>query len=406
MQVHTKLNILDCRRTFIRAYKTLKLTGMKTRKDIEAFILKTYECVKLPFDIEIRDQYDGFVTLDDNYIDDYNPFNPNATVTTGVQPTNSATPTLILQIILFSIQQNEHTQQIDQVVSTSKSQTHCTISFPNNSKMAFIDDFNVNSEQRDQYISDAINVDTGDIVGKLSMIQAPKTSKQKYGSRLPRFKNWMSDKGERLELIIVAIEGAKKHPSTPLNILCEFATINESKLSHSSPDYMKSCLALVLQKDGVTQWKTLVLSNEISFTKNAPDQCSTRTKKAKRQDHSSTINLSINMVDSSMHINQGLSACYDTRQVIGSTSQTMLNALPSGSQFLSNSPQTNSLPGNTNSVYNIDLNDASVLQQMNTNGDILNNDPSLYDAADCNTNCPFCGTPGYDIICCYCGEFS
>ncbi|CAF4848064.1 unnamed protein product, partial [Rotaria sp. Silwood1] len=181
MQVHTKLNILDCRRTFIRAYKTLKLTGMKTRKDIEAFILKTYECVKLPFDIEIRDQYDDFVTLDDNYIDDYNPFNPNATVTTGVQPTNSATPTLILQIILFSIQQNEHTQQIDQVVSTSKLQTHCTISFPNNSKMAFIDDFNVNSEQRDQYISDAINVDTGDIVGKLSMIQAPKTSKQKYG---------------------------------------------------------------------------------------------------------------------------------------------------------------------------------------------------------------------------------
>ncbi|CAF1031254.1 unnamed protein product [Rotaria sp. Silwood1] len=276
MQVHTKLDILDCRRKLIRAYKTLKLTGMTTRKDIEAFILKTYECVKLPFDIEIRDQYDGFVTLDDNYIDDYNPFNPNATVTTGVQPTNSATPTLILQVILFNytynstieqesvntvegIQQNEHTQQIDQVVSTSKSQTHCTISFPNNSKMAFIDDFNVNSEQRDQYISDAINVDTGDIVGKLSMIQAPKTSKQKYGSRLPRFKN---------------------------------------------------------------------------------------------------------------------------------------------------SPQTNSLPGNTNSVYNIDLNDASVLQQMNTNGDILNNDPSLYDAADCNTNCPFCGTPGYDIICCYCGEFS
>ncbi|CAF1390004.1 unnamed protein product [Rotaria sordida] len=54
--------------------------------------------------------------------------------------------------------------------------------------MAFIHGFNVNSEQRDQYISDTINVNTGPIVGKLSMIQSPKPSKQKYGSRLPRFR--------------------------------------------------------------------------------------------------------------------------------------------------------------------------------------------------------------------------
>ncbi|CAF4034098.1 unnamed protein product, partial [Rotaria sordida] len=88
--------------------------------------------------------------------------------------------------------------------------------------MAFIHGFNVNSEQRDQYISDTINVNTGPIVGKLSMIQSPKPSKQKYGN----------------------------------------TDVDERNVLH----YRKSHLAVVLQKYGVTQWKTLVLSNEIFFT--------------------------------------------------------------------------------------------------------------------------------------------
>ncbi|CAF4008268.1 unnamed protein product, partial [Rotaria sordida] len=94
-----------------------------------------------------------------------------------------------IQYLETGIQQNEDTQQINQIVSTLTSQTHRIISFHNNSTMAFIHGFNVNSEQRDQYISDTINVNTGPIVGKLSMIQSPKPSKQKYGSRLPRFRN-------------------------------------------------------------------------------------------------------------------------------------------------------------------------------------------------------------------------
>ncbi|CAF1530270.1 unnamed protein product, partial [Rotaria sordida] len=93
-----------------------------------------------------------------------------------------------IQYLETGIQQNEDTQQINQIVSTLTSQTHRIISFHNNSTMAFIHGFNVNSEQRDQYISDTINVNTGPIVGKLSMIQSPKPSKQKYGSRLPRFR--------------------------------------------------------------------------------------------------------------------------------------------------------------------------------------------------------------------------
>ncbi|CAF4018619.1 unnamed protein product [Rotaria sordida] len=286
--------------------------------------------------------------------------------------------------------------------------------------MAFIDGFNVNNEQRDQYISDAIKVDTGATVGSLSMIQASKTSKQKYGCRLPRFrigddelkngnnhvltllvyivldvyqsgkhwlcyhpgrafvekdnlrqllkwykipietKKWTSDKGEELKLIIVAIKEAKNHSSAPLNILCEFADtdVNERNLLH----YRKSRLALVLQKDGVTQWKTLVLSNEIFFT--------------------------------------------------NSTSQTILNASPSSLQLLVDSSQINSSLGNSNNMHNNHLNDLNVLDQMDANSIILNIDPSLYDAASSlfddiagyDTNCPFCGTPGYDIICSRCGS--
>ncbi|CAF0956651.1 unnamed protein product [Rotaria sordida] len=437
MQVDTILNFFDCHHKFICPYKTSKLTGMTKKKDIEDFILKNYECFKSPIDIRILDQHAGDVTLDDNYIDDYKPFIPNATVTTSAEPTNSAKTTLTLQIILLhyasnstieqepvnivaGTPQNEDTQQIDQVVSTSTSQTHCIVSFHNASKMAFIDGFNVNNEQRDQYISDAINVDTGATVGSLSMIQAPKTSKQKYGCRLPRFrigddelkngnnhvltllvyivldvyqsgkhwlcyhpgrafvekdnlrqllkwykipietKKWTSDKGEELKLIIVAIKEAKNHSSAPLNILCEFADtdVNERNLLH----YRKSRLALVLQKDGVTQWKTLVLSNEIFFT--------------------------------------------------NSTSQTILNASPSSLQLLADSSQINSSLGNSNNMHNNHLNDLNVLDQMDANSIILNIDPSLYDAASSlfddiagyDTNCPFCGTPGYDIICSRCGS--
>ncbi|CAF3102587.1 unnamed protein product [Rotaria sp. Silwood2] len=369
IKVHTKLNIVDRHRKFICAYKTWKLTGMTTREAVEDFIVKTYKRVQDPFDIEILDQDDGFVTLDNTYIDDYKCFKPNKTTTPSAQPTNSERQTLILQIILLNythksiteqecvnttegmftfkngcacksiislyiylitgIQPNKDTQQNDQFVSSSKSQIHCTIPLSNDSKMAFVDGLNVNYEQRDQYISDVINVDTGKIVGKPSRIQAPKTSKRKYGSRLPRFqigidevtncndhvftllvyivldiyqsgkrclfyhperafikednvkqlldryeipitttKNWTSDKGEKLELRIMAIKEAKKHPSAPLDMLCQFTDINESKLLHSSDDYRKSRLALVLQKDDVIQWETLVLSNELIFTSN------------------------------------------------------------------------------------------------------------------------------------------
>ena len=56
-----------------------------------------------------------------------------------------------------------------------------------NPKMGFVQGFNVNYEQRDQYKCDAINVDTGEKTNSLTMIQGEKISGNKHRSLLPRF---------------------------------------------------------------------------------------------------------------------------------------------------------------------------------------------------------------------------
>ena len=53
--------------------------------------------------------------------------------------------------------------------------------------MGFIDGFNVNHRQREQYVCDRFNVRTGKTTGKLSMLQGQKNKANKYGCALPRF---------------------------------------------------------------------------------------------------------------------------------------------------------------------------------------------------------------------------
>jgi hypothetical protein len=50
----------------------------------------------------------------------------------------------------------------------------------------------------------------------------------------------------------------------PLKPIFEWQNIDQS----GSSDYRKSRLALVLCKDTITQWETLVLSNEMVFISN------------------------------------------------------------------------------------------------------------------------------------------
>ncbi|CAF4490180.1 unnamed protein product [Rotaria sp. Silwood1] len=356
MEVHTKLNILNCYREKICTYKTPKLTGITKRKHVEDFILNKCKNFKHPFDIQIYDKDDDFVTLDDDYLKDYDPFKAKTIDTTTVQPINSPTPTVVVQIILLNyayksiidqelmkpeeilepvIQKNEHVQEIDQFVSVSKLKKYPTVQLSNEPKMGFIPGYNVNSEQRDQ-----------------------------------------------LKLIAVVIEGAKKHPDVSLNILCQLENTYESELPDSSYDYNKSRLALVLQKDDVIQWETIVLSNEMVFKRNTANQRSKRIKKTSEEDHSSMTNLSTDINDSFTYLNQSLPVYYNERQVTGITSQTTLNTSPSDTELLSNLFQTNYLSVDSIHINNNypDIFDYS--DHINTNNIMLNADPSFCDTTD------------------------
>ena len=61
-----------------------------------------------------------------------------------------------------------------------------SIHLSENPKMGFIKGHNVNKTQRDQYVCDQVNVDTGKTTGTLSMIQGEKSSNN-FKSILPRF---------------------------------------------------------------------------------------------------------------------------------------------------------------------------------------------------------------------------
>ncbi|CAF2773324.1 unnamed protein product [Rotaria sp. Silwood2] len=415
MEVNTKLNILNCHRKKICTYKTPKLTGITKRKDIENFILKKCKNFKPPFDIQIYDKDDDFVTLDDDYLEDYSPFKATTIDTTTVQSINSPTPTVIVQIILLNYasnsiidqefmqteeiletatQKNEHTHQIDQSISISKPQTCSIIRLSNDPKIGFIPDYNVNSEQRDQYPCDQINVSTGHIVGTLSMIQAPKNSANTYKSVLPRFK---------------------------------LEDTNESELLDSSYDYSKSRLALVLQKDDVIQWDTMVLSNEMVFKKrittfgaenildipknvtstsskrnrskkqNSSKQRPKRTIRRRQKDHSSMATPPANNDDSSMHLNHGLPVYHNISQVIDTTSQTMLDISPSNSELLSDLPQTNYLSGDS---ININKNHSDVFNYsdyIDMDSIMLNADPSLCDTTGYDADHLLCDTAYCDV---------
>src|SRR5690349_16391005 len=89
MVVHTLLSICSSQDKEIRRFKTTALTGTTHMQTVVDFILKKYKKLFPPFDIRIFDQSDGLVTLDQDYLDEYNPFldeNFNLTTTQSVNP--------------------------------------------------------------------------------------------------------------------------------------------------------------------------------------------------------------------------------------------------------------------------------------------------------------------------------
>lgn len=76
MGVQTLISIYDRNGRQLHAYKTNKFTAATTREEIEAFISQKSENYKSPLNIEIFDEDGDWVTLDNDYLEDYEPFNP------------------------------------------------------------------------------------------------------------------------------------------------------------------------------------------------------------------------------------------------------------------------------------------------------------------------------------------
>ncbi|CAF1097336.1 unnamed protein product [Adineta steineri] len=334
MVVHSKIEVVTKDGEEICSYQTKSFTEESKVKDIQTFLSKKSEIGTVSFGIKIFDQYGGFVTLDDNYLEEYNPFDARNINTTTAPPITSSDRTVTLKITLSNrnrhapgdvqnmkmsdddsrtvVNRNEQQQAIDHVLSIQRPPEHPTIRLSNDPNMGFIEDLNVAEEQRDQYRSDLISVRTGKKRGPGIMIQAPKKPENKQNSIPPRFiirlddiKNRMDHvwtllvfivvdvyRGGirslfkhpgRLQLKVLAIRGAKLHPDAAKDIICDLEDTDENELSNVSTDSAKSRLALVLRKNNEILWETLVLSNAMIFK-----------KKKKKADAQNTSNILIN----------------------------------------------------------------------------------------------------------------
>ena len=69
-------------------------------KVVEHYVLKKFPNVRLPIDIRIFDENQRFFTLDQDYLDDYDPFADLKPNITTVEPFGSSKKTVFLEIIL------------------------------------------------------------------------------------------------------------------------------------------------------------------------------------------------------------------------------------------------------------------------------------------------------------------
>lgn len=86
------------------------------------------------------------------------------------------------------MQQSQENHQNDHLTMSLEIPTYPTIRLSDNKCMNFVSGCNVNSQQRDQYISDERNLKTGVIKRGLVRIQGEKDSARWNKSILPRFK--------------------------------------------------------------------------------------------------------------------------------------------------------------------------------------------------------------------------
>ncbi|CAM4916469.1 unnamed protein product [Rotaria socialis] len=419
MQLQTKLIILDTFDGASYPYTTMEFNDKTKMKDIANFVLAKSNHFTLPMGIQIRDKRVGFVIVDDDYLKEFNPFNPTAI--------NSATEYVEVQVTLRShvpnsnadqevrhsedavdinVQDNARVQPVRESLPVPESLVPPSVRLSNDSKMGFPSRHNVNQSQRNQYSSDR----------KLVMIQGKKSPSCR-NRVLPRFriwhdeiknilpgttwsllvyivldvrksgkrtlyyhpirtfvngdnvnkrldhyeipignKDWASAQGTELELIVLTMKEAKLYYFEPVRVLCELEDNNNSR---SSVDDNESChFALVLKRNDLIQWETLVLSNQMDFPerpkkkietissnhvtetipiasienqprkrRNNSNKKPTTTKNPKLQDRSPIVDSSRNDNISRVHDSQVLPVCYSTNPSMNMLPPSVFNIL-------------------------------------------------------------------------------
>ncbi|CAF2440376.1 unnamed protein product [Rotaria sp. Silwood2] len=340
MQVQTKLVVLDNRNRSTCTYTTMKFNKNTKVENIKQFILGMFNNLKLLIDMKIEDPSAGFVTLNDEYLKEFKPFSRKAKRSITAQPINPKEKLVTVQITVkdhdselnttqesrqskevveVGVRENEPMQPARESASVPESTAPHSIELFNDPKMGFVQDYNVNETQRDQYLSDArrrplvkiqgkkdpsskagvlprLRIWHGEIQnripditwsllafivlhvrqsGKSRLFYHPIRAFVKENNVEKTFdhcetpiegKDWTSSRGAKLKLTIVTIKEAKVYSNVPVRILCELKYNNESKSSKSSIDNSESChIALVLRKDNDIQWETLVLSDPMIF---------------------------------------------------------------------------------------------------------------------------------------------
>ncbi|CAF3900232.1 unnamed protein product [Rotaria sp. Silwood1] len=440
MPIETILEILDKNDKQISKYRSTQLTNATTMDQVYTFILRKCKIYKRSFGVLIRVEDKQFVTLDDDYLIDFKPFIPKGDSSTDAQPFDLSNKVILQVIlkdyVLHSTsgqellaagegirtQNNEYTRKINTSVPVSESQQLKSLTLSNPPHMGFTRD--VNKQQKNQYISDNIiriqgkkdptkdsvlprfqiwykqfkedNVRDWTLIAYIVLDEYKSGKRTLYKDSLRAFvkkekidkyldeyeipiegEDWISKSESNLELCVVAKKEAKlKRNRGKVIPLCEIKNSDTSQGAQSSIDSIKSRLAIVLKKGSDIQWETLVLSNEMVFTKMASNTKPKGTKKAKIQTHASTENLMINNNDSAMHVNGDLVACDNTTSIIMDiTPQPMPNNSSSDPQLLLD----DLLNTDFSAVHSINMLDFDL--DLDTNNIMTSNDPRLSDAA-------------------------
>jgi len=104
MVVDTQVEIFSQNNKLLRRYMTTKFNKETRKNNLDDYIRKKLENSELQFDAYILDSRGGYVTLDDDYLEEYNPFGAEIMASTTVQPTTPLKPLIKLKIVLKDTQ--------------------------------------------------------------------------------------------------------------------------------------------------------------------------------------------------------------------------------------------------------------------------------------------------------------